>query len=421
MPLSMLYSWIGGRLLGTSEWQLRAINIFWGFLGVFSFYWVGRILKISWLPILFAVHPFVWHYMNEARPYAMQLGCSSLLAAGLVYAVTQNSRTLPVLAICLGGLTLCSSSLLGVLPFGVILTAYAFWMWRRKLLPKRNGFLLLLVTFVLLLALGTFYLWTLSKGAGGAKLWKVGGLNLVFSAYELLGFSGLGPPRQALREAATVGFPSLISLMQTHAMGLICLFLIYVAVTLKGACVVFRRESGSGIAITMLYVVVGSFLVVGALSYTQSFPFWGRHLAPTLPFALIAIAVFLASSKITSLVTRVLLLCLLTLSSIQLRYSGHYPKDNYRDAATRAKSALSEYKEVSWYADGPAGIYYRIPSAIIRNQTKLDESVDVVILGTPEIYDADGSIRSDAQRAGLFLEKKLPGILIYSRTGNSQP
>jgi uncharacterized membrane protein len=66
------------------EWQLRAVNLLWGALAVVGMYRVGQRLKIPWLPLLLASQPYFWFYMNEARPYALQLACGTGLLVALV-------------------------------------------------------------------------------------------------------------------------------------------------------------------------------------------------------------------------------------------------------------------------------------------------------------------------------------------------
>src|SRR5471030_2287128 len=38
MPLSMFFAMISGRVIGTAEWQLRAINLIWGALALTGMY-----------------------------------------------------------------------------------------------------------------------------------------------------------------------------------------------------------------------------------------------------------------------------------------------------------------------------------------------------------------------------------------------
>src|SRR5450756_744091 len=46
MPLAGLCDWVAGKLWGTKEWQLRAVNLLWGALSLAGMYRVGRHLHI---------------------------------------------------------------------------------------------------------------------------------------------------------------------------------------------------------------------------------------------------------------------------------------------------------------------------------------------------------------------------------------
>ncbi len=63
---------------------MRAGNLLWGALALGAMYRVGRRLKLPWLPLLLAIQPYFWFYMNEARPYALEIACGSWLLAALV-------------------------------------------------------------------------------------------------------------------------------------------------------------------------------------------------------------------------------------------------------------------------------------------------------------------------------------------------
>jgi hypothetical protein len=84
MPLTMFFAMISGSMLGTAEWQMRAINLLWGALAMVGMYRVGRRIQMPWLPLLLAIQPYFWFYMNEARPYALQIACGTWLLAAFV-------------------------------------------------------------------------------------------------------------------------------------------------------------------------------------------------------------------------------------------------------------------------------------------------------------------------------------------------
>jgi len=74
--------------------------------------------------------PFAWYYLNEARPYAMQLGAaliifSSLYQLGFVQNEFSRERRW-IIALCLGSLLLAASSLLAMLWLGAYFVATIF-------------------------------------------------------------------------------------------------------------------------------------------------------------------------------------------------------------------------------------------------------------------------------------------------------
>src|SRR2546426_1405092 len=84
MPLGMLAAWAGGKILGLGEWQFRAANLLWVGLAGTAMGLIGRLLKQPALLFVFLIHPFLWFYANEARPYAMQICASAWLLYVLV-------------------------------------------------------------------------------------------------------------------------------------------------------------------------------------------------------------------------------------------------------------------------------------------------------------------------------------------------
>ena len=67
----------------------------------------------------------------------------------------------------------------------------------------KDWFLPVVVTAPCFVCLAAYYLYTLLIGAKGMIV-KPGLPNLAFATYELLGFGGLGPPRNVLREAPSL-------------------------------------------------------------------------------------------------------------------------------------------------------------------------------------------------------------------------
>jgi len=243
-------------------------------------------------------------------------------------------------------------------------------------------------------------------GAEGGRLWSVGFSNLAFAVYELLGFVGLGPGRELIRSsAATGGSGAAAELLIPSLFKLGLLLVIYVGLVYAA----YRASKNSGsrpalhLAMLSCSVAVLSVSCLLGACLLSSFPFWGRHLAPALPFVLLAIAEVGAS--IRSIWTRqqkaflfVPLFIILLYSSCVIRWSPSHAKDDYRSAAKLAREYLAEGKQLSWIASPGAALYYQIPlsntwppgpgtASIILPDTGSHIHPDVILVSKPDVFD----------------------------------
>ena len=432
MPLGMFYAWFCGRFLGSTEWLMRITNILWGVITIGSCYRIGKLCKMSWLPIFMAVQPFLWYYMNEARPYGMQIASGSLLFMAILEADADPyslRRWLPSFA--LGSLILCSSSLLGTIPFLFYLLVMLVVLFQKQYRVSGFALTVFLIEFFILVALAIFYLWTLTRGAGGAKIWKPGLENAIFSFYDFLGFGGVGPPRGDIRVIAksSVG---IFHAFGGYIPGLIILSGCYIATALlflKEKCFLSRSVMFSG------FVLVGTFTMLLAASFIMRWPFWGRHLAAIFPLIVFIIAYpFRSGINEMLLFKRVLLtfiILLLLSSSLRLRFSPIYRKDDYRSAAACAKAILASGGRVWWAADPTGAEYYGLSIGKPKKGGAIDPQVAVNIIGIPEIemeaihppttvilskediYDPRGSLLSWIKEHHYVIAQQFPSFKVY--------
>lgn len=364
MPLAMLWIWLWAKVFGTSEWALRAANIPWGVAAVIAFHSIGKLLRASWLPLLLVLQPFFWYYMDEARPYAMQIAAGSWLLFALVeYIATRGQTTHWALALSVAGVVLCGSSLLGVIPFCcccVVLAYPVLWHgWR----PAGKAIFWLRICIALLFPIGIFYLWTLLKGAAGARLWPVNYANLFFAVYELAGFIGLGPSRIVLREAASVSTHATTALILPYLPFVLSFAVLYAWVLGR----YFSRHPGGvprRIILASASCWLATLITMFVLAYAAHWPFWGRHLAAILPFQIAVIAgcmMKVKGGRWYDSTVNCLLLVFLAVSAFQVRFGREHFRDDYRAAAALARNAHSEGRTVWWCANAEAALYYRVP------------------------------------------------------------
>ena len=435
MPLGIVTAWCSARIVGVSEWELRAVNILWGMLATAAFAVVGRKWRIPWAPLFLTVQPFLWFYMNEARPYALQIACGAWLLAGLVISLEEKRLRQPVFLLLL----VASCILVGTTLFGIltVLPVWAAILWRawREHWPRPAGWpLAISVALVWCAGFGIHYLLTLSRGAGGVRLWDVGLQNIGFAIYEFAGFSGLGPGRNELRELAQLGGHSAV--LHGFAHGFIAMAVLAAAYAALLGGVILRgakmENRPAAMWIAGIFAVNCATLVLLAL--VAHFPFWGRHLAPAFPFfcALLLLGIRELKFVIRPVPARavtVVFFSLLTLSSLGLRFQARHAKDDYRAAASIAKQAMSAGQSVWWSADPEAARYYRLGSparadASDRLIFTRDVSPEilagttppqVIVSSKPDAFDPLGTVVAFIRLHHYRSGQKLSGFQIFLR------
>jgi len=433
MPLAMIAASGWSEVFGTDEWAMRSINLLWLAVALAALTLVAREASMPWLPLLFAIQPFVWYSMDSARPQLMQMAGGALLLAGTLKLLNGSNRWLKIaLLLSAGSLILCGTNIFGVVPLIVLLTLLLGTAAWRNLLVARESKIFLFLTGGLLMLIGVYYLSTLIRGAGGVKLWSVTPLNLLAVVYEFLGFTGLGPSRQELREILRGAVPA--TELWSHLPGWICLAGAYALVGIAAAkSWLTRVECGPRKppfrlwAFCALVPVLSGFLLF-CLATAYGIPFWGQHLAGTLPFSVTTLAVLIHWStqglwRRAGRLASLLVIGLLLLSSGLIRGLPRHKHDDYRGAA-RAVLALSTRESVIWWVAGEAGgKYYGLtfvkegPGIVHSpNRTVAPASLpEALVISRPENFDSLG-IAGDLIRSGSYQEvAKLQAFEVWKR------
>jgi hypothetical protein len=361
MPGYQLYLWGWTRLFGMSEWAMRFANLPWAVLFTASLAWgAERLLGVRRVWLILCLSPFLWFYMNEARPYAMMLGLSMVTtAAVLAYARDpKRFRLAPWGAmICL--LALWSAHMLAItLVPSLLLLLYLLRPVPAKVFFKQ-WMLPILVSGPLYLLLGLYYVHTVVGGKGG-NIEKPGLSNLAFALYEFLGFGGLGPPRTDLRLHPNLH--TLLPYLPTLALGVVAFVVLGIAVWLQARSPEDRRT---------LRALGASFgvgvLVTFALACAVHFRLLGRHLAVFPPLLGLLLVVGLRPTqdlrhRRLSLGALVLLGTVWLGSDLKQRLVPSYRKDDYRSAVALARGVLAKGEPVLWLADRETANYYGLTS-----------------------------------------------------------
>jgi hypothetical protein len=414
MPGYELYLWLWARLFGTSEWTLRLANVPWALLFTASLAWGAECLlniRRTWLII--CLSPFLWFYMNEARPYVMVMGLSMVTTIA-VLAYTRNvQRSGFAQWWCLVSLLLLwSVHMLTIILVPSLLLLCAMRPVSIKIFIKQ-WLLPALVTLPLFSFLAFYYLHTLACGKGGA-IEKPGLPNLVFAMYELLGFGGLGPPRNVLRHSPN--FYALFHYLPGIGLGVLALGLVALAIFLN-----MRNSQELRLVIALFTAFATGLLFELALSYAAHFRILGRHVAVFFPLLSLLLLTGLKTRDNlprAGFVTCALLLGVAwSVSDFRQRLLPSYEKDDYRDAAALAHNTLARGEPVLWLADGVTANYYGLrtidllkpesstafdgtaaywaacPYSLFEQSLKGQGKVLVVMSDKFDIFDHDGKCR----------------------------
>ncbi|MEQ1601762.1 MAG: hypothetical protein HOP04_14295 [Methylophilaceae bacterium] len=453
-PLHFAYNYFWGLFFQPSELGLRLSNLPLFVLAQLSLYWALRAYpkKFSYLfLVISALHPLVWQYANEARPYIMIYAGSEMILAYLLHmhAIKFNGgRISPLFSaiFVFGSILLFGASLLGVFwVFAACLyVAYFHFQhldWRYL---KRVESVILLGLFLAATSLLTiYYLNNLIHGGGASRISATTAATLMFDAYELLGLSGIGPGRLEVRESG-------LASLSPYWLWLIASSAIILATLIKGL------QEATKLLGSKKLLLVGALgllplIIVIISGFAMHWRVLGRHMIAELPLLNLLFALGLAKlfekkagrNFSFQSILAIAFLSVLVYSSCSLRFADRHRKDDYRAAATIAKQEFSKGQRVWWAADALGARYYKLPgefdfmgelTSIYKPYECIDQpgvlSVsaatgecletlsppDVVILSKPETYDRAGVIVAYLEAMGFEKTQTLPAFTIWRKS-----
>jgi hypothetical protein len=419
MPLGMLSTWVGAKVFGRSELGLRTVSVLWAAVAVFVMWRVGIIVGMPWLAAVFACHAFLWYYASEARPYSMTIALGACLLYSLVIVVCPpgGERRGPG-ALLIFGTLLCATHALAAIPFLIVAFIVVAVLLRQKWRPTVRGMVTSLISLSALFLLAAYYVPPFLKGDEIAwrKQWASSSDSALFSIFELFGFMGFSPGRNALRELTISGGMkgAIEGLVRPSSLGLLFLASVYVLVFGSFLRVVrAKRPATTGLVVFSGVVVIGTIATAVAASFLLSSSFWGRHLAALFPFVVFTAVVAAGSekppeSRSPNAVTLLLAGGLLA-SSFLVRFDPAHGRDDYRSAARLATSAAKTDRTVWWAANPSCAQYYGVEFCPAGSREKeghcvlfvsnqdltllvADPLPDVIILSKPDLFDTVGDL-----------------------------
>jgi len=159
----------------------------------------------------------------------------------------------------------------------------------------------------------------------------------------------------------------------------------------------------------------------------------GRHCAPLISVWLLVVGAGIHSAfrsgSIWLKAAAVLFVALSLCSCLSLRYAQRHRKDDYRDAAAAAKSALARGMRVWWSAADDGANYYGLPlsngagesgrAILVLNATAQSVSAlpqpDIVISSKPDLYDNQHAVENFVRGASYRAVASFPAFTVYER------
>jgi hypothetical protein len=428
VPLYYVFAWAWEKLVGPNEFPMRAGNAIWFIAGLavlLNALKGNRELRLG-IGLALLVSPFAWYYLDEARPYMLQLSTSLMVFASLFrLGLCQNSETQErrwLIVLSVGSLLLAASGLfamlwLGSYLAGALLSASAS-TWKKLFL---NHWDFLIPPLVLLFTLGLYYLWTLTLGARATG----GNMDLktaMFIPYELLGFSGLGPGRISLRENGPAVLREWVPLIGFYA--IVQMFVLWAGWRYISSMTSVRTRLCWCLAFGSVALFI--FLMCVAVKFRVL----GRHAMPLLPLVLFVVGAGIAGLlKLRNLPGRILMVVFVALSlasALSLRFAPRHAKDDYRRAAALGRAALARGEVVWWNAARDGALIYHVavadkpgsgaalymmnpPSAVVRELPK----PNLILASKPDIYDQEGILKQYIAHEGFMVLATFPAFTAW--------
>jgi hypothetical protein len=227
-----------------------------------------------------------------------------------------------------------------------------------------------------------------------------------------------------------------LPLFWTYLIGWLALTAAYAAILCAAIKSWFTRIECSPVTATSyLWALCVSVLLVSAallfcLATAVGFPFWGRHLAGTVPFLVVAVGGLIHWSlegiwRRLGRLGAVALVCLLVVACVFIRLGPAHRHDDYQEAASVAARLATEGKQIWWAADWSGGEFYGLkfseaaPGVIFSpNRTEAPGVLpEVLVISRPEAFDQFGIASTIAHSGSYRKSAQFQAFEIWEREG----
>lgn len=357
MPGWIFFMWLWTKIFGITEYALRSANfLFIEALIIYVLFLIKdksttqkeqSFLRITLL--ISILNPFILYNMNEARCNIpiFSLSFITILAFWSYLKTNKKSSWYICLISFLIGYTF--NMLFGLLFFGLLLMSIEK-KETMNILKQKCASIIVLIIFMFVVTI--YYLITISSGKGG-QIESPGVGNIGYSLYEFLGFGGLGPNKNALRESdhkITLILQSLILILPL----LFCYFFIIFSALKKSTKEVFSN--------VFLKSFILGFILFFIVAYIVQFRFWGRHLIYIYPFWLLFTAHllhdFAQNMKPFSKIILSVFILFISLSSFNILFCNKYKKENIKGISEKSLELRNPDEIIYWSEATESAWYY---------------------------------------------------------------
>ncbi len=420
MPVFQVIMFGWDKVCGETERGFRLLNVIFWLIGVAAIsYFLKLRGKPTWGVIMAAgTSSFLWYYMDEARPYALQFaGASCLLVGYWIIIFEQKVPRFCSWGFLLLGTLMCAGSSLLAAPFaGLIFLCVTYDQWKKRVWYQRSEMVWFMGWCLLLASLTLYYVWTLFEGKGASSVNKTSALTLGFSVFEQLGFMPYGPGRQALRSEGVSSLAPWVFALAGWAVAM-------GAALLVGGDRVFRGGLFKPAIVRALLPVVAMVVILVVAGYFGGFRVIGRHFMPVYPILLIITGlayVKLWSGNILQRGITFIIPMIALIGCLTQRYAERHHKDDYRGAVGHVNFVSKDGSPVWWAAAKPS---YAFEDSVELHDTRNinNESLHklpiptVIVLSKTDLYDARGALRKWIVEHDYQITKELPAFKFYQR------
>lgn len=442
IPLYHLYtrSWV---LLfpETAAW-LRASNLPWLWGALFALLMTPVTDRRRWLPLTLAVlavmHPFVWYYTNEMRPYIMTLTGAAIATSGLIAKLdpaTSADTDAHATSLVIAGISLLIlTSAIGAI-WSVAFLLPSMWIAYRRygltLGLRKVHFALVGVALLLFAPIAWQYVDSFSRGVAAVKYYENTPANFLSGFYELAGLMGIGPGRDAMRSDGVSTLLPFVPALTVAALILITVFVFGVRAL---------RQNHR----TYVWLVLGCALVPFAVLYllgiVKHWRVLGRHMTPVLPLLLLVYAwglhALVAGRAPAAGAKRLLAAAfvgVMLVSATLVTRADRHQREDYIRASRLVLEATAKGQTVWWSAHTFGADYYGLSARAARCDGSakagsihllhnVEPSVvdgcappDVVVTSRPDSFDNKGAVSGYLTRHGFKMTDRWIGFQIWKK------